>query len=69
MGHPLLDELCRIYGPDDMRFEFFQRVKRACRDEINPMLDERARLLEENAALKADLEKLTAPKRKVEAVA
>ena len=63
MGHPIIDELCRVHGPDDMRFEFFQRCKRILRDEVNPMLDERERLLEENMALKADLEKLTAPKR------
>lgn len=63
MGHPLIDEFCRIYSPDGMRTEFFRRCQRVFRDEVQPQLDERDRLLEENATLKADLEKLTAPKR------
>ena len=46
-----------------MRTEFFRRCQRVFRDEVQPQLDERDRLLEENATLKADLEKLTAPKR------
>lgn len=57
MGHPLIDQVCRIHGPDEMQFEFFQRVKRALRDEIGPQLEERERLLVENIDLKVQLEK------------
>ena len=63
MGHPLIDEFCRINSLENMRFDFFRRCQRVFREDVQPQLDERERLLEENAALKADLERLTAPKR------
>lgn len=66
MGHPLIDEFCRIYQPDQMRTEFFRRCQRVFRDEVQPQLDERDHLLEENAALKQQLEKALS-KRKAEA--
>jgi regulator of replication initiation timing len=39
-------------------------MQRELRDQVQPLLDERERLLVENGELKADLEKLTAPKAK-----
>jgi len=56
MGHPLVEEFCRVHSPDQMRTEFFRRCQRVFRDEVQPQLDERDRLLEENAALKAQLD-------------
>lgn len=43
-----------------LRLDVFRRMQRLFRDEVNPRLDERDRLLEENAALKAEVERLTA---------
>ncbi len=68
MGHPLIDEFCR--AKDSLRTEFFRRCQRVFRDEVQPQLDERDRLLEENAALKQQIETLQAKaaRRKNEAV-
>lgn len=58
MGHPLIDEFCRISGafsPD-----FLRRCQRVFRGEVQPQLDEREVLLAENADLKAQIEKLKA---------
>jgi hypothetical protein len=55
MGHPLIEAFCRQSG--QLQPEFYRRCQRVFRDEVQPMLDERDRLLEENAALKAQLEK------------
>lgn len=62
MGDPLIEEFCRIYSADSMRSEFFRRCQREFRDRVQPQLDERERLLVENAELKAQIEQLTAPK-------
>jgi hypothetical protein len=53
MGHPLIEEFCRQGG--QLRPEFYRRCQRVFRDEVQPMLDERDRLLEENARLKDEL--------------
>lgn len=63
MGHPLLDDFCRQKGLE-LRPEYYRRCQRVFRDEVTPMLEERDRLLEENAALTAQIEKLTARKGK-----
>jgi len=55
MADPLLEEFAR--APGSLRPDFFRRVQRHIRDVINPQLDERDRLLEENAQLRADLDK------------
>lgn len=55
MGHPLLDEFCRISGVGNCQAHFFNRCQREFRDTINPALDERERLLVENANLKAQI--------------
>ena len=56
MGHPLLDEFCRVHSQDSLRPDFFRRCQRVFRDEIQPQLDEREQLLAENARLIAQLE-------------
>ena len=58
MGHPAINEFCRIFALDQMRPQAFRRFQRVFRDEVQPQLDERERLLEENAALKAEIETL-----------
>lgn len=67
MGHPLIDDFCRVQGVGNCQAHFFNRCQRVFRDEVQPQLDERERLLEENAMLKAEIAKLTA-KKKPEAV-
>jgi hypothetical protein len=47
MGHELIAEFCRAH---ELRTEFFRRCQRVFRDEVQPQLDERERLLVENAA-------------------
>ena len=69
MGHPLIDEFCRIQSLDGMRVEFFRRCQRVFHDEVQEQLNERDRLLEENAALTMQLEKLSAKRAKVETAA
>jgi hypothetical protein len=63
MGHPLIDQFCSVKGPDHCRSDFFYRCQRVFREEVQPQLDERERLLEENAELKATIEKLRAKKK------
>lgn len=63
MGHPLIEEFCRIHGMDSMRPEFFRRCQRTFREEVQPQMDERDRLLVENAALKLQVEKLSKTKK------
>ena len=60
MGHPAIHEFCRVKSMGSLRLDVFRRMQRLFRDEVNPRLDERDRLLEENAALKAEVERLTA---------
>ncbi len=64
MGHPTIDEFCRAH---DFQAHFLRRCQRVFREEVQPQLDERERLLDENAALKAQIETLTRGK-KVSAV-
>lgn len=59
MGHPLIDEFCRIAGVGSCQSHVFNRLQRELRDDIQPKLDERERVLEENAALKIQIEKLS----------
>ena len=58
MSRALIEEFCRISGLA-LKPEFFRRCQREFRDNVLPLYDERDRLLEENTALKADLEKAT----------
>lgn len=58
MGHPAINEFCRVKSIGSLRLDVFRRMQRLFRDEVNPRLDERDVLLEENAALKAELEAL-----------
>lgn len=60
MGHPLIDEFCRVAGVGNCQSHFFNRCQREFRDQIQPMLDERERLLIENDALKKRAEELEA---------
>jgi hypothetical protein len=66
MGHPLVEAFCRQGGT--LQPEFYRRCQRVFREEVQPMLDERDRLIEENAALKAQVEKLTTRKAKADPV-
>lgn len=60
MGHPLLDEFCRVAGLESCRPEFFRRVQRELREQIQPLLDERESLGERVRVLEAELELLRA---------
>lgn len=60
MGHPAINEFCRVKSIGSLRLDVFRRMQRLFRDEVNPRLDERDLLLEENAALKAEIETLKA---------
>lgn len=53
MGHPLIDEFCRA---GYLRPGFLRKFQREFREQIEPLLNERERLLVENAELKAQLE-------------
>lgn len=64
MGHPTIEEFCRVSSPSDLRPEFFARCKRIFRDEVQPRLDERDTLLVENEELKKEVERLTAKAKK-----
>lgn len=57
MGHPLIDEFARA---NTLHPEFLRRCQRVFKSEVQAQLDERDRLLEDNAALKAELEVLRA---------
>lgn len=64
--HPLLEEICRIPGLGACQATSFNRFQRLLRTDIQPMLDERDKLIEENAALREELTK--AQKSKKQAV-
>jgi len=53
--HHTIEEFQRIHNPEACRFEVFRRLQRELRDEVQPLLDERERLRDENAALKKAL--------------
>ncbi len=61
--HRLIEEFCRVHSVRDLQPHFFARAQRTFRDEIAPALDERDRLLEENQALRAQVEKLQTKKK------
>lgn len=67
MGHPLVEEFCRVHGFSGLQPSFFNRCQRVFREEVLPQLDERERLLEENAQLKTQVEKLSKKKAEVAA--
>jgi hypothetical protein len=50
--HPVISEFCRIKSLGQMRPESFRRFQRVLRSEIQPQLDERDRLIEENGKLR-----------------
>ena len=62
MGHPIIDEFCRVYSLTNLQNQSFRRMQRILRDEVQPQLDERERLLVENEALRAEVEKLSRKK-------
>lgn len=51
MGHPAIDEFCRINSLGNFRPETFRRMQRIFRDEINPQLDDRERTRKQIDAL------------------
>jgi hypothetical protein len=51
MPDPQLEEFCRIGSLQDYRPDVFRRHQRHMRDVVQPRLDERDQLIEENAAL------------------
>jgi F0F1-type ATP synthase membrane subunit b/b' len=71
MGHPAIDEFCRINSLGNFRPETFRRMQRVFRDEINPRLDERDRLVAESEQSKkqyaAEIAGLTAQIEELEA--
>lgn len=70
MPHELIAQFCRVPGLQNCRADFFSRCQRVFREEVQPQLDEREQLLgekatlvAENLALKAELETLKGKKR------
>lgn len=63
--HPVIDEFCRIYSLSNYQSLSFRRHQRLLRDEVQPLLDEREKLIEENHQLREQLAVLQAetPKR------
>lgn len=59
MGHPVIDEINRCHTLGQVQVQSFRRWQRLLRDEIQPQLDERERLLVENAELREALDKAT----------
>lgn len=57
--HPTIGEFCRVSGLDACRPEFFRRVQRELRDQVQPLLDDRDRLIERVRELEAQVERLT----------
>jgi hypothetical protein len=51
VGYPLIDEFCRIGSLDSCQPSFFRRCQREFSQIVQPMLDERERLITENADL------------------
>ena len=51
MADPKIEEFCRAKGPDDFRLGKFRDLQAYLRDTIQPQLDERDRLIEENHRL------------------
>jgi regulator of replication initiation timing len=62
VGHPLIDEFCRVAGVHQCQPQFFNRMQRELRDQVQPLLNERESLLIENAQLRDQLAKAK-PKR------
>ena len=60
MHDPVLDECARASGT--LRLDVYRRLQRHIRDVVDPQLGERLALLEENAALKAEVAALKAPR-------
>jgi regulator of replication initiation timing len=66
--HPVFEEFCRAR---ELRPEVLHRIQRVVRTDIQPLLDERETLIEENAKLRervAELEAKAGRQRKGEAV-
>lgn len=59
MGHPIIDEFCRVHSLQNLQPIAFRRMQRIMRDEVQPQLDERDRLLVENADLREQVERLS----------
>ena len=68
MAHPIFEELNRIHMPSQMQTVFFRRLQRVTLQEIQPLLDERERLLVEVEELRNKVTTLTAKKTRGEAV-
>jgi hypothetical protein len=63
MHDPILEETVRAH---QLRIEVFRRLQRHLRDDVDPKLVERLALLDENAALKQEVERLKSRGRKSE---
>jgi hypothetical protein len=55
MGHPLIDEFCRVAGVQNCQPHFFNRCQRVFRDEIQPAWDAIAIREREIANLRAQV--------------
>ncbi len=55
MAHPIIEELNRIHSPASMQTTFFRRLQRVTLHEIQPLLDERDRLLVEVEELRSKI--------------
>jgi len=52
VGHPAIDEFCRIYSLQHFQSQTFRRLQRIFRDDVQPLLNERESLLAETATLR-----------------
>lgn len=57
--HPTIEEFCRVPGRDACKPEFFRRVQRELRENVQPLLDERDVLLRRVVELETELAKVT----------
>jgi hypothetical protein len=52
--HPVLEEFCRVHSLQSLRPDYFRRVQRLLRDEVQPLLDQREQLIDANATLEVE---------------
>lgn len=58
--HPVLEEFCRIPGLSACQPHSFNKFQRLLRSDVQPLLDEREKLLEENHKLHEQIRALEA---------
>lgn len=60
MGHPVINEIIRVFSVNQIQSHAFRRWQRVLKADIQPMLEDYARLKAENEELKAETATLRA---------